>query len=87
MAMVISNQSIGQKHGRYSLLVRGSISNLTGVEHAYDDILAGVSAGRQPLATVKAFLEAQKLPRPRGVRGPPPLARKGRHHLCPGCRK
>jgi hypothetical protein len=32
------------------------------------------------------FLETHKLPRPRGVRGPSPVAPKGRHNLCPLCR-
>jgi hypothetical protein len=62
---------------------------LTGVQHAYDDILAGVGAGRQPLLAVQAsepFLETHKLPRPCGVRGPSPVAPKGRYNLCLLCR-
>lgn len=62
---------------------------LTGVEEADDDIPAGFVEGRQPLAAVgpllEPFLESQKLPRPRGVRRPPPLAPERRHHLAPLC--
>lgn len=64
--------------------------SLTGVEDADDDILAGFVEGRQPFPAVgrigDSFLEAQKLPRPRGVRRPPPLAPEGRHHLTLLCR-
>jgi len=63
---------------------------LTGVEDADDDVLAGFVEGRQPFPAVgridEPFLEAQKLPRPRGMRRPPPLAPEGRHHLAPLCR-
>jgi hypothetical protein len=66
-----------------------SAGSLTGVEDADDDVLAGFVEGRQPFPAVgridEPFLEAQKLPRPRGMRRPPPLAPERRHHLAPLC--
>jgi hypothetical protein len=82
------NKTRNDKHGARSA------RSLTGVEDADDDVLAGLVEGRrqQPLIptvvgpTVEPLLEAQKPPRPRGVRRPPPLALERGHHLAPLCR-
>jgi hypothetical protein len=61
------------------------LAHRTGVEDADDDVSTGLVKGGQPVASLQPFLEAEKLPRSRGVRGPPPLAPERGDHLASPC--